>query len=367
MIDDLEPVPPPYSPDDPLGGSTSVQQKLVDEIPASRINTGHGTFQFHDNAGGEVGALAGKLAARESIEHLVSQRQPMDGLARHTSLPSLQSGIKVLPDPQTVHCLGGEHIADIPTNRPVPSGLLSASLVTSLALQAVARRVQQRTDDISCAGRHHYPGCPSRRRRCLRKKLAPAPITDRAVEAENNGALDSKVPPPSPTSGRSTNHAGKNSDSVNLFTLSKSMADMDLTRQGKGSSITVSNHPDTRISSADGKATVATQPAFSNLPTLIFNKPERRALKSDLKALKHDIRAAARQVRSERGKEARSKGEICCRAMSFQEKKELRAWRRESLGEVRKVARSVRGWEKPCLREDIGTNRGGDVRVRQGS
>lgn len=333
MTHDSEPVPPPYSPDDPLGESTSAQRKLVDGTPTPSANTDHRAFPFYDHAVGEAGALAVTVTTQHCVEHRVSQHQ--------TSLPSPQRGTKRRPDSQNMHYLGGEEIADIPMKRPVPSGLLSASLVASLALQAVARRVEQRTGDISCAGRRQYRGCPSRRRRCSRKKFGPAITTDHAAEAEKNGTIHSTGPLPSPTSECSTSHSAENSDSTNLSVLSKSMADMNLTKQDRGTGATISSHADTRISSLDSKAMVASPPTFSN-PPLLLNRPERRALKSDLKALKHEIKAAARQVRTERREEAKNRGEKRYRAMSFQEKSELRAWKRESLGEVRKVARSVR-------------------------
>lgn len=333
MTDDSEPVPPPYSPDDPLGESTSAQQKLVDGTPTPSANTDHRAFPFYDHAVGEAGALAVTVATRQSIEHRVSPQQ--------TSLPSPQRGTKRQPDPQNMHYLGGEEIADIPTKRPVPSGLLSASLVASLALQAVARRIEQRTDGISCAGRRQYRGRSSRRRRCSRKNLEPAVTIDHAAEAEKNGTIHSTVPPPSPTSECSTSHSAENSDSTNLSTLSKSMADMSLTKQDRSTGATISSHVDTRILSPDSKTMAASRPTFSN-PLSLLDRPERRALKSDLKALKHEIKAAARQIRSERREEARNRGEKRYRAMSLQEKSELRAWKRESLGEVRKVARSVR-------------------------
>ena len=334
MANDFEPVPPPYSPDDPLGESTSAQRKLVEGTPTPSANTDHRAFPFYDHAVGETGAPAVTVTARHSLEHRVSQRQ--------TSLPSPQSDTKRQPDPQNMHYLGGEETADIPTKRPVPSGLLPASVVASLAVQAVARRVEQRTGDVSCAGRHQYRGYPSRRRRCSRKKFGPAFTTDHAAETEKNGTMHSTVPLPSPTGGRFTSHSAENSDSSNLPTLSKSMADMNLTRQDRGTGATISSHTDTRTSSVDSKAMGAARPTYSNPPPLLLNRPERRALKSDLKALKHEIKAAARQIRTERREEARNRGEKRHRAMSFQEKSELRAWKRESLGEVRKVARSVR-------------------------
>ncbi|ERF70669.1 hypothetical protein EPUS_02535 [Endocarpon pusillum Z07020] len=334
MTDDSEPVPPPYSPDDPLGESTSAQRKLVDGTLTPSANTDHRAFPFYGHAVGEAGALAVTVSTRHCIEHRVSQQQ--------TSLPSPQRGSKMQPDSQNMHYLGGEEIADIPTKHPVPSGLLSASLVASLAVQAVARRVEQRTGDISCAGRRQYRGSPSHRPRCSRKKFGPAYTTDHAAEAEENGTIHSTVPLPSPASECSMSaHSAENSDSTNLSKLSKSMADMNLTKRHRGTGATTSSHADTRISSPDSKAMVASPPTFSN-PPLLLNRPERRALKSDLKALKHEIRAAARQVRTERREEARNRGEKRYRAMSFQEKSELRAWKRESLGEVRKVARSVR-------------------------
>ncbi|KAF7507125.1 hypothetical protein GJ744_010938 [Endocarpon pusillum] len=333
MTDDSETVPPPYSPDDPLGESTSAQRKLVDGTQTPGANTDHRTFPFYDPAVGEAGALAVTVSTRHCIEHRVSQQQ--------TSLPSPERGTKRQPDAQNMHYLGGEEIADIPTKRPVPSGLPSVSLVASLAVQAVARRVEQGTGDISFAGRRQYRGSPSHRRRCSRKKFGPVYTIDHAAEAEKNGTIRSTVPLPSPASECSTSHSAENSDSTNLSTLSKSMADMNLTKQDRGTGATISSHADTRISSPDSKAMVASPGPFSN-PPLLLNRTEHRALKSDLKALKHEIKAAARQIRTEQREEARNRGEKGYRAMSFQEKSDLRAWKRESLGEVRKVARSVR-------------------------
>ncbi len=347
MIDGLGPAPPPYSRDAPLGESNTTQRELANDHPAPRINSGHGTLPFYRDADGEVGAFAATLAARQFIEHPMSPGPSINGSAQHNSLPSSQSGTNILPDSQIKQYLG-EEIVDIPTKRPVPSGLPSASLVTSLAIQAIARHVEQRGGDVSCAGRRQYRGCTSRRRCCSRKKLGPALSADHAAETEKNDTIHPTVPPPSPRGGCSTSHSAQNSDSTNLLTLSKLMNDTNLTRQARGTSVTIPSHPEASISSADSKAMVANQPTFPNPPTLLLNRPERRALRSDLKALKHEIKAAARKIRTERKEEAQSKEKTCCGAMSFQERKDLRAWKRECLGEVRKVARSVRGAGRSC-------------------
>jgi hypothetical protein len=146
------------------------------------------------------------------------------------------------------------------------------------------------------------------------------------------------------SSSKATNHG-------DLHTLSESVAGMKLSSPSAITSDLQSKHPIAGVSLQDIKTNIITRLTSSTPPSHPLSRSDRRALKSELRALKHEIRAVVRQVRSERRAEARAKGRGrgCGKALSCQEKRELRSWKRESLKEEREVKRVVSRAGRSCV------------------
>ncbi len=237
----------------------------------------------------------------------------------------------------------------IPTWRPMSSGRCCLSLAAGLAAQAASHITQQRSHHTSgCGGRHSH-SCGSRRRRCGQRTCDPTlPVgcyTDFQQQHAPSDWLSlspSLTLKPVPSSSQKDTHHHND-----LFPLSELMADTKITTATNATDDVQNKHPRTPTSPQDIKARLTTLAAPST-PSYHLNRPRGLTLKSDVKAMKHDIKAAARQWEAERREDARARGGGGCGALSCEEKKELRRWKRESIREVRDVERSVRRAGKDC-------------------
>jgi hypothetical protein len=212
-----------------------------------------------------------------------------------------------------------------------------SALAADLAAQAVSRRLQQRAGHIGgCGKRSQQQRCASRRRHCGRdafKSSFPAPNPVGGGKAFGSPLL-------SPPFFSTANSSAEPTDHLDLIRFSDLMADMRLSTCGRSTSAVQHNSLAPGTSLPGIKTDNAPRIAFPARPSPL-SKPQRLALKSELKALKHEVKAAVRQVKAERKEEARASSECSGRGMSVLEKRELKKWRKENIGDIRDAKKSV--------------------------
>lgn len=236
----------------------------------------------------------------------------------------------------------------LPAWRATPSRPCCLGLLAGLAAQAVAHHAERRArrarrgHEGGC-GRRQYKGCRSNRRRCDHNASESTLPKSHAMDAHT----DAEIFPPFPSSASTVNpfhdslprHVDNHNDAS---ALPEMMADMKLTTP-----VEATRHLQKKPT---GGARMALHDLKNNMsaltsshdPSTSLSTPERLAFQTPIKTLKQEIKATVRQVKAERREAARARGEGCRGALSRQEKRELRRWKRESLGEIRDVERRVK-------------------------
>jgi hypothetical protein len=233
----------------------------------------------------------------------------------------------------------------LPAWRATSSRPCCLGLLAGLAAQAVAHHAERRArrgHEGGC-GRRQYKCSRSNRRRCGQNTSESTFPKAHAMETHTGAEIFPPFPSSASTVKLFHDSLPRNVDNYHdASALPEMMADMKLTTP-----VQATRHLQKKPS---GGAGMALQDLKNNLsaltsshdPSTSPSTPERLAFQTPLKTLKHEIKATVRQVKAERHEAASARGEGCRGAMSRQEKRELRRWKRESLGEIRDVEKRVK-------------------------
>jgi hypothetical protein len=234
---------------------------------------------------------------------------------------------------------------------PMPRSKCGFGLVASLVAQASAHHAERRAIPRyarSCDSRQNQ-GCGSRRRRCGQWHITPVfPTTTCPSKVDQQEGYSAPLPlvrssahqPPVTSLDRTDLKDNE------LPTLPQLMADMNLNTAEKKPF--TGALPDSSFSHALLRMSLSDFQAHLNSlqapHTNAHDSSSHCALQSDLKALKQQVKTAIRQVKAQRLDEARASGQRCSGGggMSWVEKRQLKAWRRERMGEIRAAQREVR-------------------------